>query len=281
MKLCQQTMINSYNWTSFSPEKRGASDFSYYTQMLEDDLKELMDTQGSAGNYEEKFIDKVMTIFSRQSRCASPMITGPANFNNRRNSKAWASRDNAIEEFSHWRKKYFKAVHRERTLSPEAEIDKTLEELERMEERFQFYKDMNKLKDIEAKRAFALEHDEMTIFEYWGERYNHTIPSFHITNTRNKINERRKKLEVMKVRIERKETFEKVEFNGGYVDIENDRVVIKHYEKPPREVIDIIKSNGFRYSPKTVSWVRKHTGNAIAAAKQIIPAISLKEEKSA
>lgn len=276
MQLCKQTMINSYNWTSFSPEKRGESDFKYYTEMLAEDLKELMDTQGSTGNYEEKFIDKVMTIFHRQSRCASPMITGPANFNNRRNGKAWASRDNAVTEFSKWREKYFKAVHRERTLSPEEEIDKTLEELERLEEKHDFYKAMNKIKDIEAKKAFAIEHDELTIFEYWGERFNHTVPSFHLTNNNNRIKERRKKLEVMRARIERKETFEKIEFNGGYVDIENDRVVIKHYEKPSREVIDVIKANGFRYSPKTVSWVRKHTGNAIEAAKSIIPKLSAK-----
>lgn len=281
MKLCQQTMINSYNWTSFSPEKRGASDFKYYTEMLAEDLKELMETQGSTGNYEEKFIDKVMTIYHRQARCASPMITGPANFNNRRNGKAWASRDNAVTEFDHWRKKYFKAVNRERTLSPEEEIDKTLEELERMEEKQEFYKAMNKIKDIEAKKAFAIEHDELTIFEYWGERYNHTIPSFHLTNHRNRIKERKNKLEVMRARIECKSTFEKIEFEGGYIDIENDRVVIKHFEKPSREVIDVIKSNGFRYSPKTVSWVRKHTGNAVAAAKEILPKIALKAQESA
>lgn len=278
MKLCKQTMIQSYNWTSFSPEKRGESDFNYYTQMLADDLKELMDTQGSTGNYEEKFIDKVMAIFHRQARCASPMITGPANFNNRRNGKAWNSRDNALNDFTHWRAKYFKAVHRERTLSPEEEIDKTLEELERLEEKHEFYKAMNKIKDVEAKRAFAIENDELTIFEYWGERYGHVVPSFHLTNNNNKIKERRKKLEVMRARIERKAEFEKIEFNGGYVDIENDRVVIKHYEKPTREIIEVIKSNGFRYSPKTVSWVRKHTENAIYAAKSMVHLLAIKGE---
>jgi septin family protein len=280
MKLCKETMIRSYNWTSFSPEKRGESDFKYYTEMLAEDLKELMDTQGSTGNYEEKFISKVMDIFHRQSRCASPMITGPANFNNRRNGKAWASRDNALQEFSHWRQKYFKAVHRERTLSPEEEIDKTLEELERMEEKHAFYKAMNKIKDIEAKKAFALENDELKIFEYWGDRYNHTIPSFHLTNHNNKIKERRKKLEVMRSRIERKESFERIDFPGGFIDIENDRVIIKHLTKPPREVIEALKSRGFRWSPSQGNWCRKHTQNAIYDAQNLIPQISVKEEAS-
>lgn len=274
MKLCKTIMIQSYNWISFSPERRGESDFHYYTQLLADDTAELGENRG---NYEGKFVDKVMTIFHRQARCASPMITGPANFNNRRNGKAWDSRDKALTEFTQWREKYFKAVNRERTLSPEEEIDKTLEELERLEVKHEFYKDMNKIKGVDAKKAFAIENDELAIFEYWGERFNHTVPSFHLTNSNNRIKERRKKLEVMRTRIERKETFEKIEFNGGYVDIENDRVVIKHHEKPSREVIDVIKKNGFRYSPRSVSWVRKHTGNAVAVAKSIMPQLSLKE----
>lgn len=274
MKLDQQTMINSYNWTSFSPEKRGAADYKYYTEILAADLKELMDTQGSTGNYEEKFIDKVMTIYHRQARCASPMITGPANFNNRRNGKAWNSRDNAVNDFDHWRKKYFKAVNRERTLSPEEEIDKTVEELERMEVKHEFYKDMNKIKDLDQKRKFAVDNDELKIFEYWNDsRFKGTVPSFHLTNHNNKIKARREKLEVMASRIQTKASFERINFEGGYADVENDRVVVKHDEKPSPDIIQVIKTNGFKYSPKTQSWVRKHTENAIYSLNKILPVL--------
>jgi frataxin-like iron-binding protein CyaY len=270
--LCKQTMIDSYNWTSFSPEKRGEADYNYYANLLVDDLATLLRTQDSTGNYSEKFQGKVMTIFHRQARCASPMITGPANFNNRRNGKAWDSRDKAVDEFNHWRNRYLNAVTRERTLSPEAETDKTVEELERMEIKHEFYKAMNKIKDLEAKRAFAIEHDELKIFEYWNDsRFQGTIPSFHLTNHNNKIKARREKLEVMASRIETKSEWQKIEFKGGYVDIENDRVVIKHDEKPSKEVIEVIKRNGFKYSPKTVSWVRKHTENAVHVVKTILP----------
>lgn len=113
--LCKQTMIDSYNWTSFIPEIRGEEDYKYYTDLLAEDLKTLTDHQDGTGNYAEKFQDKVMTIYARQARCASPTITGPANFNNRRNGKAWDSRDKAVDEFNHWRNKYLNAVTRERT----------------------------------------------------------------------------------------------------------------------------------------------------------------------
>ena len=52
--------------------------------------------------------------------------------------------------------------------------------------------------------------------------------------------------------------------------IENDRVVISHDEKPSRDIIDAIKKNGFRWSPKFGNWCRKHTGNARRDAKYLL-----------
>lgn len=264
MKLDKALMIQAYSWTSFSPEKRGENDYTYYSELLKSDLESLGENQG---NYRSKFIAKVMLIIHRQARCASPMITGPANFNNRRNGKAWDSRDRALSDFEYWRTKYFKLVNRVRTLSPEAEIDKTLEELERLEARKEVFKYADKLKTKEEKIEYLEEQGQLS------NRAKGWIENgwcLSNTNLTTKIRERKKKLEIMKVRIDRKESFEKIIFNGGYVDIENDRVIIKHDTKPNREELDLIKKFGFRYSPKNVSWVRKHTGNAIVDAKQFL-----------
>ena len=73
----------------------------------------------------------------------------------------------------------------------------------------------------------------------------------------------------MKNRIETKETFEKIEFDGGYIDIENDRVIIKHEEKPDRAVIEKIKARGFRWSRNYSCWCRKHTAMALRDAKEV------------
>lgn len=264
MKLDKALMIQAYNWTSFSPEKRGENDYTYYNELLKSDMEALGENQG---NYRRKFIAKVMLIVHRQARCASPMITGPANFNNRKNGKAWDSRDRALADFEHWRTKYFKLVNRVRTLSPEAEIDKTLEELERLEARKVVFKYADKLKTKEEKIVYLEEQGQLSNRAKGWIKNGWCLSS---TNLTTKIRERKKKLEIMKVRIDRKESFEKIIFNGGYVDIENDRVIIKHDTKPNREELDLLKKFGFRYSPKSVSWLRKHTGNAIADAKQFL-----------
>ena len=57
---------------------------------------------------------------------------------------------------------------------------------------------MNKIKDVEAKKTFAIENDMLEVFEKWEGRYGHVIPSFHLTNINNKIKERKKKIETMK-----------------------------------------------------------------------------------
>jgi len=276
--LNKQTMIQSYGWTSFSPEKRGEADFNHYDSQLSDDLKTLMDANGSTGNYEAKYCQRVMLIFARQSRCASPMITGPANFNNRRNGKAWDSRDRALSDFDHWRKKYINAATRERTLSPEAEIDKTLEEIERLEIRRDMYKLVNKLKTPEARVEWLKANNLYTLRMHtdleWG---NGSLPSYKVTSLTTKIRERNKKLETMKNRIEVKSDFEDMTFIGGKIFIDNDRVIVHHDEKPSKEIIEAIKRNGFKYSPKTTSWVRKHTENAMYSAKQLLTFIKSKE----
>lgn len=275
MKLCKQTMINSYNNISFSPERRGEQDFNHYTELLKDDLLVLGDSQG---NYERKFIQKVMMIYHRQARCASAMIVGPARFPTRSNQKKVESHRRSEDEFTHWRKRYLNLATRERTLTPEQEIDKCLASIDELTLERDAYKAANKLTTREERISY-LENEghyhkrAISLLEYGDGK----IPLFAINSLTTKIRERDKKLELMKQRIETKSEFQRKNFKGGYLDIENDRVVIKHHEKPSREILDIIKKAGFRYSPKTQSWVRKHTENALYSAQKIIPSIEVQD----
>jgi len=298
-KLCKETMINSYQRISFYGEKRGAQDFEYYSALLESDLNTLKGRESimetTLESYKEKFISKVMDIFHRQSSCTSAFIVGPANYNIRQHEKKWASRDNAYSHFEHWRSKYFKAVNRVRTPSPEDEIESAVKDIDKLL-RFQaVMKETNKL-----MRKYKLDRDYMVGFEKSDNEKalsaelldlysydecpdsrvnsilkadcygNRGYASFELTSINNKIKARRDKITINKARIERKETFKPLKFEGGSIYIENDRVIIAHDEKPEREVIQAIKSNGFRWSPKMGNWCRKHTGNAIYSATYLL-----------
>ena len=65
--------------------------------------------------------------------------------------------------------------------------------------------------------------------------------SYALTNSNARIKSLEEKVLVMKKRIERRDAFEPIQFNSGSVSIEDDRVVIRHNERPPREVIDALK----------------------------------------
>ena len=265
----------AHSATSFSPERRAASCVQDFSQELEADLRAL---GGSTGNYKEKYLAHLRKWTAAKARTMSPMITGPANFPAERNRKAFEREMRAWEEFQAWRERYFKRANRVQTKTPEEEIDEALMRLEKERNNHAIMIEVNKIfrrkTSDEEKRKALLEELELSeklvnnlmtpdCFGQYG------FASYALTNSNARIKNLEQKVLTMKARIERRDTFEKIEFDGGTIDIENDRVVIRHEEKPSPEVIQQLKSNGFRWSPHWKCWCRKHTANALRAAKII------------
>jgi len=267
----------AFDGISFDPEKRAGQLISDYSGELLSDLAELGDNQG---NYKEKYISKLIDWLHAKAKCISPMITGPSNFLVSRNRKANSSEQKRYEEFRSWRERYIKAVNRVPTKSPEEEIDDALKLLDAAIERQEVMKRINKIAksvkyENEEKYQKIMELDLISekevkeiIFtkEWWGQGY----PGFILSNNNAKINRLKGKLTVMRNRIACRDNFEPIKFDGGEIVIKDDRVCICYDEKPEREVIEKLKSNGFRWSPKNKRWQRKHTKNAMYTAKRIM-----------
>lgn len=271
----REDFYRAYYNTSFTPDVRADQCVRDFSAELETDLVELGD---KAGNYAEKYVAHLRTWAGRKSRCLSVMITGPANFPTTRNRKAMDSEQRAWDEFRAWRERYIKAVNRVKTKSPEEEIDDALIRLEKERNNHTLMVEVNKIfrrkTSDEEKRKALLEELELSeklvnnlmtpdCFGQYG------FASYALTNSNARIKNLEQKVLIMKNRIQRRDTFEKITFPGGCIDIENDRVVIRHDEKPPREVIESLKGHGFRWSPHWKCWCRKHTANALRAAKLV------------
>lgn len=260
---------------SFSPERRAASCVQDFSQELEADLRAL---GGSTGNYKDKYLAHLRKWTAAKSRTMSSMITGPANFPAERNRKAFERERRAWQEFQAWRERYFKRANRVPTKTPEEEIDDALIRLEKERNAHTLMVEANKIhrrkvSDEEKRKAFAEEMelspeliDKLMEPDCYGRC---GFASCSLTNSNARIKNLEQKVLTMKARIERRDSFEKIEFPGGTIDIENDRVVIRHDEKPPREILDSLKANGFRWSPHWKCWCRKHTANALRAAKLV------------
>ena len=265
----------AHQGTSFSPEKRAVMYVRDYSELLKEDLEKLGE---HSGNYQAKFIAHFTDWMSAKSRCLSTMIAGPSNFPVRRAQKANNSEHNKYEAFMHWREKYFKAVNRVPTKSPEDDLviaERTLEQQLNLQLRLKRINAVirkSKLTDLKQVVNLLLHHEEeFTQAEIKHVREHYTgkicVPGYALTNLNARINSTKGKIQARLVRIQRKKTWEDITFEGGYVTLEDDRLKIYHDEKPSREIIQEIKSNGFRWSPHWTCWCRKHTGNALYTLK--------------
>ncbi len=265
MNNLKQLCSDAFRNQSFSPEKLADRMYSDLMQELKEDLAQL----DNPGNYGKKYIEHVSKYLSRKARVMNWFITGPANFPVARNQKNMDLEDRAWKEFRAWRDRYIKAVNRIPHLSPEQDLDKALIDLNKTTQFHEMAKAANKIikdkKDGKKERLLDLGFNEKSVntlmtpdcFGYLG------IAPFTLTNNRAKIKRLESKVITMKRRIETKTDFQPVNFPGGVINIENDRVTITHDEKPDRSVIDKIKARGFR-------WSRKHTAQALYDAKEIV-----------
>lgn len=264
----------AYSGISFSPEKRATNTVKEYSELLQEDLNSLGE---NSGNYKQKYIEKFSEWMHAKSNCISSMIAGPSNFPVNKANKANNSEQRKGEDFFNWREKYFKAVNRQRTLSPEEELDIALNRLDKLIINQEMMKMANKV----IKKNIS-EHQKMVEMEEIGVSESLIIeslkpdflgrvgfPSYILTNNNSTIKRTQQKVVVMRNRIARKENFEPIQFNGGSITIEDDRVKVYHDSKPEKVVINELKSSGFRWSPFWKCWCRKHTGNAIEVAKKL------------
>lgn len=265
----------AHSGTSFFPEVRADRCVEDFSEELDADLKELGE---NCGRYAEKYIAHLRIWASRKSRCMSPMIVGPARFPVQANRKKMDAEHNAWVEFRKWRERFIRKASAERTLSPEEELDKALEDLDKALAHHDMMIGVNKIlreKASEAEKVVRIS-EEYGLSEEVSAKIVKPDPidgsgfqSFVLTNHNAKIKRLKDKVLIMKARISRKEAFEKIAFEGGSIDIENDRVVIRHDQKPEKEVIEKLRSYGFRWSPNWHCWCRKHTANALRDARII------------
>jgi len=263
-----------YN-VSFWPEKRADSYVKDFSEELDQDLIELGE---NAGNYKKKYVERFLSWIDAKGRCISSMITGPARFPTRKAEKANNSEHNRYEEFRHWREKYFKAVNRQRTLSPEEDLEILCKNLDKAIILNGNLKEWNKsIRSFKAgkidEKQLSVELSEKGITDYYLKFMCQSIDYSYWkgfgTNSV-QIKKLRERAEALKSRIETKATWEDIEFEGGRIAVEDDRVKIFHDEKPEKEIIQELKRNGFRWSRYWNCWARKHTGMAIQAAKRIV-----------
>jgi len=151
---------------------------------------------------------------------------------------------------------------------PEA-VDRYQKKLEKLEKLQEYLKSINKAWKQGKAALVALGLPESESERIANEKTK-PCPSWMLGNNSAEIRRVKEKIETLK-KLDSMEA-ENIKFNGGemVVNVEQNRVQFIFEDIPAPEKRALLKSHGFKWSPKNMSWQRQRTLNAVNAAKRLI-----------
>ena len=232
--------------------------------------------------YEERLVQRYKEWFRAQSRCFSVLVTGAGNFNQRKHRKANDAERAAYERLQAWKEKTIKRLNRKERLTGMAEVERLRAILEAAEETHEKMKQVNqicrrKCTDEEQVDAIVAEcgikeeqAKELVFPDPDRGTYRKGFASYQLSLNLAKIKDLKAKIARHEAMAEKEDKV--LEFEGFEVelDYQEERLRIRHHEKPDAQTIQELKGNGFKWSPKNKAWQRQLTSNAVYAARRVL-----------
>ena len=289
----QTTADLAFYWTSFSPEKRGERERQNYAatiQQFEEHLKKYLTGEDAERipeeleRFREGLKKRTLDYLNAHSNCASSFITVSSNFpvakmenrNRRADAKAQEITDFVEQAKKSIKKRYYKDPHAPiKSSDPDA--------VERLEAKLANYKKMQetmkaanaiirKAKGDKEKAIVGLLEiglSEKTATNILTPDFCGRIgfPSYHLSNNLAEI----KRLEKRLVSVKQAQTAEPEETtteSGICIEKcpQENRIRIYFPAKPEEEMRALLKSYGFRWSPRLQAWqayINRRTENFI------------------
>ena len=212
------------------------------------------------------------------ARVPSVLIAGPANFPVRKKEKQNAARNKNMFEWQYIQGLLdrirstgmggISADDADAITKLEKKLDARQKAQEHMKAVNAYYRKHNALDgcpELSPEEIEALKIDMAQSWHMQGRPY----PSWQLSNNNAEI--RRIKARIEELTRQRETGYVGWEFNGGTVEANqsDNRLQILFDSKPDEEIRTILKSNGFRWSPKAGAWQRQLNDNAIRAADYI------------
>lgn len=231
------------------------------------------------------YSSRLNAFFSAHRRVMSAFVTGPSNFPTRSNEKKSDTADKRMAEANAWlakgKKRLQKAIRGPIDHSPQSALAQTQSKLKEREETQQKMKAVNAahkkfLKDPASLSKSNLSEAEKKIIREYNPEYSfhpHPFAPFELTNNNAEIRRLKKRIEELSVKtVKAEEGKKEYSFDGGTVvlDHADDRLRVLFDEKPGAEMRDKLKANGFRWSPRNLSWQRQITEAAKSKATDIL-----------
>lgn len=240
--------------------------------------------------FAKKYAEYVNKGFSIEMQCPSVMICGAGNFPARKKEKQNIARDNHRKYYD---EKIAPIMDKIQKLGTGAEVinasdplaieklndklENLLEEQARMKLENAYYRKNHTMVGCEGISDEEAEKMDCYIVEYNGSRAPHM--SFSLTNVNNKIKATKQRIQELSKTKEKGTEETEAEYFKIIENAEIMRLQLVFDGKPDDKIRAILKSNGFRWSPKNGAWQRQLTNNARYSVKQVIRAIKEMEVK--
>lgn len=232
--------------------------------------------------YEQRLVQRYKEWFRAQSRCFSVLVTGAGNFNQRKHQKANDAERAAYERLQAWKEKTIKRLNRKERLTGMAEVERLRAILEAAEETHEKMKQVNqicrrKCTDEEQVDAIVAEcgikeeqAKELVFPDPDRGTYRKGFASYQLSLNLAKIKDLKAKIARHEAMAEKEDKI--LEFEGFEVELDygEERLRIRHHEKPDAGTIRELKGNGFKWSPKNKAWQRQLTSNGVYAARRVL-----------
>lgn len=259
-----QRAISAHSWISFRPDERGKQ----YIAECESELKQILDSVPPETHHwvAEKYKRLMSHHISSLSRTASSAITGGSGFNVRRQEKMRKWEQSSMETWRDWVKNIKKKLNRAERPTLDVQVEEKIQLIDDLKANHQMMLSSNKVVrnkklTLEEKKEelsnIGLENELIEkLFSdrnFWGNGF----AGFQLTNSNAKIKNHEKSLAELQKRVEARsfeseeETINGVRFVRNVVD---NRLEAHFNGKPERKTIDLLKSNGFRWTPSKECW---------------------------
>lgn len=233
--------------------------------------------------YEDRYIEKYKEWLYAMSRCFSVMITGPAGFNNRRHEKTNAAEKAALKRLDEWKEKVIKRCNRQERLTGWAEVERLQEKIDNLRKSHEMMKEANKilrnksLAEIEkVDELVALGFREEVAIEILHPKWDWQSPGFSSYNLSRVLSDikdaeiKMKRHAAMAERATQGDEEHEYEWGKLVVAFGDERYRFIFDGKPSQEIINLMKSNAFKWSRANMAWQRQITSNAKYAVKRMI-----------
>ena len=288
MNACRELARRSGQMISMDPDRWGENMLdsmeSGLTQFLGQLPEEVRD------EYEDRYIEKYKEWLYAMSRCFSQMITGaggwkPATF--RRHEKTNAAEKAARDRLDQWCEKVIKRCNRQERLTGWAEVERLQDKLDNLTRAQEMMKAANKiirdkkLAEVEkVDELVALGFSEQTSLKLMEPDFCGRIgfADYALRNNLAKIKDTEAKMKRHAAMASNEDSEKEYAWGTLRIDYSDERYRFIFDGKPEQKVIDLMKSNAFKWSRANGAWQRQITPNATYAVKRMIEQLNEMKE---